>query len=250
MNSCSLLVVPGWLALASTAFAQQPAPEANLEAGGLRPPEAIDAGEPEPQDPEAAVEGDLERADREDAGRGLEWFWLNAEVGVEHLGLHTFKDNQLVAPELVKTTQTGLVYGAGVGLRLLAFTVGARFRLGSFSDWQLWTLMAEGALHIPLGKLEPYFTLGLGYASLGSFSASSPSASEADARGFSGRLGFGMDFYLSNTLSIGANLTGDALFLSRAAVAGADGGEAAIYASDGSGIGAGASLTCVLGLHF
>jgi hypothetical protein len=256
MKSFGLLAAAALLALTSLGQAQQPDPApSNLEAGGLRPPDAVDPNQQTPpNESEQTPERDLEEADREDSGRGLEWIWLNAEVGVEHLGLHTFKANDVVDAELVKTTQTGLTYGAGIGVRLLVFTVGARFRLGSFEHWQLWTLNAEGGLRIPIGSLEPYFTVGAGYASLGSFSTTAPASSKADVKGFNARVGFGLDYYLSNTFSVGGNLTGDLLVLSRGAVAGAStsmmGNEATVYAKDGSGIGAGATFTAVVGLHF
>jgi outer membrane protein W len=112
----------------------------------------------------------------------------------------------------------------------------------------------EGGFHIPIGKLEPYITVGAGYASLGSFSSSAPASSQADIKGFNARVGAGLDYYLSNTFSLGANLSGDVLFLSRSKVADAaastSGDEAAIYAKDESSIGAGATLTAVVGLHF
>jgi hypothetical protein len=228
-----------------------------LESGGLRPPDAVDGQTPPPAEAGSeSTEKELQKADQEDSGRGLEWVWLNAEIGGQHLGLQTFKANQLVDSQLVKTTQTGLLYGAGVGVRLLAFTVGARFRLGSFSDWQLWTLDAEGGLRIPLGRLEPYVSVAAGYASLGAFSGSAPLSSKATAKGVNARLGAGLDYYLSNTFSIGGNLSGDILFLSRSKVASAmtdptaSPTEAAVYAKDGSSIGAGATLTAVVGLHF
>jgi hypothetical protein len=251
MKCSSMWAIPAVLAFSCVAFAQQPAPpQSNLEAGGLRPPEAVDSA-PAPADPAAASpETELAKADVEDAGRGLEWVWLNVEVGGQHLGLQTFKDGQLVDSAAVKSTQTGLVYGAGAGVRILVFTVGARFRLGSFSDWRVWTLDAEGGLRIPIGKLEPYFTVAAGYASVGSFSADGSAASHAEARGVNARLGGGIDYYLSNTFSIGGSFTGDVLFLSRSSVSGASGSEAAVYGKDGSSIGAGATLTAVLGLHF
>ena len=258
MKSLWLLTVPAWLCVPGLAFAQQSAPapaapQSDLESGGLRPPEAVDSTVP--VDPAASTpEKELEEADREDSGRGLEWIWLNAEVGTEHLGLQTLKANDLLDPKLVKTSQTGLVYGAGVGVRILVFTAGARFRVGSFSEWQLWTLNLEGGLRIPIGSLEPYFTVGGGYASLGSFSTTAPASSKADVKGFNARAGVGLDYYLSNTFSVGGNLTGDLLFLSRSKVAEADssmsGDEAAVYGKDGSSIGAGATLTAVVGLHF
>lgn len=257
MKSSLLLIVPALVCAALPAQAQQPAPAAttSLESGGLRPPEAVDGTEPAPaQTTEPTPEQELARADREDAGRGLEWLWMNAEVGVQHLGLQTFKGDGLVDPKLVKTTQTGLLYGAGIGARILVFTVGARFRMGTFKDWQLWTLDAEGGFRIPLGSWEPYVNVAAGYASLGSLSTDAPASSQASVKGISTRLGAGVDYYLSNTFSVGANLSGDLLFLSRSKVDGAEasasGDEATVYVKDGSSIGAGTSLTAVVGLHF
>lgn len=258
MKSLSLLAVPALLCVSTLSLAQQPAAapaQSNLESGGLRPPEAVDSTQPPPVDPTAQTpEKDLEKADQEDSGRGLEWIWLNAEVGGQHLGLQTLSSKDLLDPKLVKTTQTGLLYGAGVGVRILVFTAGVRFRLGSFSDWQLWTLNAEGGLRIPIGSLEPYFTVGGGYASLGSFSTKAPASSKADVKGFNARVSAGLDYYVSNTFSVGGNLSGDVLFLSRSKVDGAaastSGNEATVYAKDGSSIGAGATLTAVVGLHF
>lgn len=255
MKSSWLVLAPALFLAPGVARGQQPeAPPSDLEAGGLRPPDAVDPNQPDPNQPEQTPEKELAEADKEDAGRGLEWVWLNAEVGGEHLGLQTFKGDQLVDPELVETTQTGLVFGAGLGLRLLFFTVGARFRFGKFADWQLWTLGAEGGLRIPMGRLEPYVMLGAGYAALGSFASTAPATSEASVKGFNARAGFGVDYYLSNTFSVGGNLSGDLLVLSRSAVANASastqGNEAMLYAKDGSSIGAGVTLTAVVGLHF
>lgn len=253
MKSLPVAVVLGSLCITAVAGAQAggQAPAGNLESGGLRPPEAVDSAPAGPApDNDGSPEKELEEADRKDSGRGLEWVWFNAEVGGQHLGLQTLKANSLVDAKLVKTTQTGLLYGAGLGVRLLVFTVGARFRLGSFSEWQLWTLDAEGGLRVPIGSLEPYFTVAAGYASLGSFSTSAPASSKADVKGFNARLGVGLDYYLSNTFSVGANLSGDLLFLSRSAQTNASGAEATVYGKDGSSIGSGATLTAVAGLHF
>lgn len=219
-----------------------------------------------PTDPNAngtPTERELDRADREDSGRGLEFVWLNAEVGGEHLGLQTFKANHLVDAGTVKTTQTGLMYGAGLGVRLVFITLGARFRLGKFDEWDLWTLNGELGLHIPLGSVEPYFTFGGGYASMGSFNeknlGGSLKSQDVDITGYNIRGGFGVDIYLSDTFSIGANLTGEMLVLTRPGVdpsklqaSGTSGPQAAdqIYKADGSSVGAAVSLTGVAGLHF
>lgn len=251
------------VALASISALAQPAP--GLSSGGLAPPPAVESAPVEAAP--SATEQELARADREDSGRGLEFVWLNAEAGVEHLGLQTFHANQLVDADLVESTQTGAVFGAGAGVRLIFLTAGARFRLASFSAWQLWTLNAEFGLRIPLGALEPYFTFGGGYASLGSFDSGSLGTtlseagiakSDLSARGFNLRGGAGFDYYLGHTLSIGANLSGDLLFLSRSKVTTsttpAPGSQAqrlaAVYAQDGTSIGGALALTALLGLHF
>ena len=234
-----------------------------MSAGGLAPPSS------NPGDPNAGyqqTEQQMSKADKEDSGRGLEFFWLNAEVGGQHLGLQTFKANNLVDAGTVKTSQTGLMYGAGLGLRLVFITLGARFRLGQFSEWDIWTLNGELGIHIPLGAVEPYFTFGGGYASMGAFDGNnlggSLSSEDVDIKGYDIRGGFGIDVYVSSTFSIGANLTGEMLVLTRPGVdpsklkasgtSGTSGTQAAAeaYKADGSSIGAAVSLTGVAGLHF
>ena len=251
------------LVFASGHLLAQQAP--GLSAGGLAPPPAVESAPVEA--PPTATEQELARADREDSGRGLEFVWLNAEAGVQHLGLPTFHAHQLLDADLIKSTQTGALFGAGAGVRLIFLTAGARFRLASFSAWQLWTLNAEFGLRIPLGAFEPYFTFGGGYASLGAFDSGSLGTTlteagvgkgDLSARGFNLRGGAGFDYYLGHTLSIGANLAGDVLFLSRSKVTpsatptpGSPAERAAaVYAQDGSSIGGGLSLTALIGLHF
>ena len=243
------------LGASASALADDAPAGSNLQAGGLKPPEAVqsDAG----SNAASQTEQQLDRADKEDSGRGLEFVALNVDVGPEVLGLHTLKADNLVDGKYLDSKGTGLAVGGGLGVRLLAFTVGARFRYANFSDWALWTLGAEAGLHLPLGRLEPYFTLGAGYASLGSFSKSSSGFAPNRAHGLDLRGSAGLDYYLSNTFSVGANLSGDVLFLGRKG-----GGAQTLttdpnadrtsvsYAADGSGIGLGGTLSAVLGLHF
>ena len=256
-----------FLSASSVAAAQgygqpaQPGQNTDMNSGGLSPPNSGFGNSYS-----SSTEHELEEADREDSGRGLEFFYINAEIGAQHLGLQTFKANDLVDADVVKTSQTGLLYGGGLGVRLVFLTLGARFRLGTFDEWQLWTLNGELGLRIPLGNLEPYFTFGGGYASMGSFDSGNLggklNSDDVDVTGFNLRAGFGFDYYLSPVFSLGANLTGDVLFLTRPGVdpsklqasGGTTGsaGQAAsqVYAADGSSIGAGGTLTAVAGLHF
>jgi hypothetical protein len=234
-----------------------------MTAGGLAPPSSS-------EDPESVqTEQKLDAADEKDSGRGLEWVWLNGEIGFEHLGLQTFKANNLIDAGTVKTTQTGLAYGAGLGVRLVFLTLGGRFRLASFNQYQVWTLGGELGLRIPLGSVEPYLTLGAGFASLGSFSAGDlggVSASNVSVKGYDVRAGGGVDFYVTPVFSIGGSLTGEMLGLTRPGVdpsklkaattgsvmtpGGAQAASSQIYAVDGSSLGFGLTATAVLGLHF
>lgn len=210
--------------LAWPALAQN---DTDLSAGGLAPPEAIES-ESDRAAREQQTEADLQKAEEEDSGRGLEFFWLNGEIGATQVWL---KSDFVGSAD---KSQLGLTYGGGLGLRIVAFTVGARFRMASLPDTQLWTLNAEGGFRIPLGSIEPYFTLGAGYASMAGFDE--PGFS--DARGLNVRGGAGLDYYPTEVFSLGANLTGEFLYLARSE------GD-----SDSSVAGAG-TLTAVVGLHF
>jgi hypothetical protein len=251
--SCATFTLFG---IAASAYAADAPAGSSLQAGGLKPPEAVQT-DPNPTKA-TQTEAALDRADKEDSGRGLEFAWLNVEAGPQYVGLQALKADNLVDGTLTDSKGMGMGYGAGIGMRLLAFTLGARFRFGNFSDWQLWTLGLEGGMHIPLGRIEPYFTFGAGYASLGGFKSDTISPLEPSAKGLDLRGSVGLDVYLSNTFSIGGNLSGDLLFLSRSASAAVplpppatqeQQDAAAVYARDGSGIGAGGMLSLVLGLH-
>lgn len=255
------LVCLALLSLASAAHAQddgtQSPPPSNLQAGGLRPPEAVQSEEPPPAaQGEAQVETELEKADKEDTGRGLEFVWLNGEVGYQTVGLQALSENDLVDGTSIENNQSGLVFGAGLGVRLLTITLGARFRYGTFEAWDMWSINAEGAFHIPLGKLDFYFGVGAGYVALGGLQPNGEDAvvlSDMGIAGFDLRAGVGLDYYLSNTFSVGVNLGGDVLFLQRklALAEPADGtGSLSTYSDDGSSVGAAFTPMAVLGLHF
>ncbi len=248
-----------WLGIAfwaPSALAQAPAPGAasgaapangsSLSAGGLAPPPALEntpppAGAATP----AQTEAELAKADKEDSGRGLEFVWMNGEVGVMHLGLGTFSNDNLVDTAAVNTTQTGLVLGAGIGVRLVFLTLGTRFRYAPLPDAKLWTLGLEAGLHAPFGSLEPSVTLGVGYVSVGSF----PGPVPATARGFDARLGAALDYYLTNMFSVGVNAGAELLVLSRSSICAASSGPST-YCSEGSSTGGALTATGVAGLHF
>lgn len=232
-------------------------PPSDLQAGGLRPPEAVQSEQPPPSNTgEAEVENELDRAEAEDTGRGLEFVWLNGEVGYQHTGLQALSNGDLVDGSIIAENADGLVYGGGLGVRLFVLTLGARFRYGSFDQWNLWSINAEAGLRIPLGNLELYGAAGAGYVNLSRFTPK-PAVpdvvfAQLGAKGADVRLTAGADYYVSNTFSVGAALGGDLLLLKRAAIDVPDTAPSAgqVYADSGSGIGAAFTATAVLGLHF
>lgn len=230
-----------------------PTQNAPLESGGLTPPgpAAAPAGE-------AETTRQLDRAERLDAQRGLEFVWLNLESGYEYLALQALHAHALVDGEILPDHGSALALGAGAGVRLVFLTLGARARLARSSAWDLWTLNGEVGLHLPLGALEPSFTFSAGYARLGGRDPGTRApdfdAGKVDASGFDARLGAALDWYIDPLLSVGAQTNVEVLLLSRAGEAqsgaaaslpGVDG-----YARDGSGVGLGLSLIAVAGLHF
>lgn len=223
-----------------------------MSAGGLAPPESSSTPA------EQQAEKDLKEAEEEDSGRGLEFFYINGEAGFMHVGLETFNSNDLVDAGTTKTKASGPVYGAGLGLRLVFITIGPRFRLANLDKYQTWSLNAELGIRIPLGNIEPYFTLGGGYSSIGTFDSNNVgqgiNRNNVDITGYNVRGGLGLDIYLSPVLSIGANFSGEVMFLTRPGVDVDDvqnaSSEEDVYKADGSSVGAGTAITGVLGLHF
>ncbi len=235
----------------STPSPYTPSPPGPLEAGGLRPP----ASAPPPT-PESETLERLERAEREDAGRGLEFFWFDVEGGYEYLSLSALRSNGLLDGDAVADSGSGLALGAGVGVRLIFLTLGGRVRLARLSAWDLWTLDGEVGLHMPLGALEPSFTFAAGYALLASPNAEGLPELDAaivDVSGINARLGGNLDYYVNPLLSFGVRGSAEvlALWRSGAAVpAGVPADTAAAYTRDGDGIGFGVTLSADVGLHF
>jgi hypothetical protein len=223
-----------------------------LEAGGLQAPEAM----PEGGEARNQVEISLDEAEKKDAGRGLEFAYLNGEFGYQNLGLRTLSSKGILADSANANGQ-GYLFSVGVGLRLLYFTLGGRFRRGRTQDFGLWSVGAEMGLRVPVGNFEPYALLELGYAGIFSMSYSSLGLdASGDLQGIGGmntRVGGGFDYYLSDSFSVGTQLSGQILFLKRPASEGeplCQDQDDCPYDESGSGIGAGMTASVLVGLHF
>jgi hypothetical protein len=208
-----------------------------------------------------SYDSSLEAAKQKDSGRGLTWFWLEADGGFEQVGLHTFKtDEQKLTAGLadIDTTQNGGIAGGGIGARLFVFTIGARARMGIFKSWQLGRIGGELGLHLPFGVFEPHFDIGGGYAFLGHFAATVPS--QISIHGGYARVNAGLDLYPVSQLSFGFATSFDFMALTRSAFQPADiatlqsqnvitAAQGALLADKGTAYGATFAVTGVIGLH-
>jgi hypothetical protein len=196
------------------------------------------------------------------AGR-RELVFLDAGMGAAYFDVLALKDGELLDPARVKSSGFGLMGSAAFGVRLQEFTFALRYRYADLSDWQLWTFGGEAGMNFSLGRIEPYFGLGAGYASLDGIvsdisRAFTPLPAPAiDIHGLDLRVNAGLSYYVSRWFSVGANLSADAFFLRRKgdhlirrSSTDPNSRPAFLYGTDGSGNGLGAALSLVLGLHY
>lgn len=239
-------------------------------AQGLTPPPPL---EPEEQAAESSTAKELDKSQKGDSKRGLEWVYVDVDAGWQIVGLRTFNlDEQNFTADFIATESQGFVMGAGVGVRLLFVTLGARARVGLFDSWDLFSVGGELGLRLPLGNLEPHFNLGGGYTALGSFqsslkldsNAAKDALSKADIAGFYVRAGLGLDYYVTPTFSVGALASFEVLGLTRPGLdpsqitaiksdptlSDLQKKKADLLALNGTSYGAAGTAMAVLGLHF
>jgi hypothetical protein len=221
-------------------------------------------------DTSAQTQADLDKAKREDSGLGLEWVYANADVGASYVDMKSFSQSQLA---VVDSAKGGAAWGFGVGVRLFFLTLGVRAR--NHTGLNLWQIDADVGFHMRIGRLDPYLAFRGGYDTVGTLSqsvdvaTSSVPPAQVDVHGGNAGMALGFDYYLAHAFSLGAEASGDVLFLSRPATslpALTPAQQTAInsnpqamaqyqqaqqaYAQSGSSVGFGAALTAHLGLHF
>lgn len=189
------------------------------------------AGQPAQPSGPNQTELKLREAEARDSGRGLEKLWVAPEVGFTTASFGDFGGGSV--------SKSGLQVGTGVGARALFFTFGLRGRLAFLDGAKLFSVGPEAGFHVPLGNLEPYGVLGLGYTSLGGVEP------DLSIKGFHARLGLGVDHYVTPHFSVGGLGTAEILRLTRGAVDGAQGALGESKSATGTAF----SLSLVLGLH-
>jgi hypothetical protein len=142
-----------------------------------------------------------------------ELVYLSPEVGAEYVGLETLHLTRELFPSRVHNADVGPVVGIGAGVRFLFVTLGPRFRFGHFRDWDLWTLDGELGFKAPLGAIEPFFSIGGGYAKVGSLQDS-----RVKVQGYDIRLTAGLDYYFNKNFSVGGLMSAEVLGMTRPGV--------------------------------
>jgi hypothetical protein len=195
----------------------------------------------------------------EDGGLGLEWIYLNADVGAAYTDLVSLRSSPNWA--LTDNSASGPAFGVGAGVRLVFLTAGIRVRDLELSSFNVWETDLEAALHFRIWRIDGYVGARGGYVFLGQFSADSlrtattESASDVTVHGWNVGPTAGLDFYISKRVSLGVDANLEVLFLERPPLTLPAGDTvspeyASLYQDSGSSVGAGFLATSHLGIHF
>jgi hypothetical protein len=225
-----------------------------------------------PTAPANAATADVPSA-QEPPHRRQEFVYVNTEGGYQTVDLHMLRADNFI-PTTVESSGGGAFFGIGAGVRLAFLTLGGRYRTGQWSNWDLSTLDGELGAHLSLGRVEPYFTFGAGYAAMHAAENTVGGNAAIDVHGFDGRAGIGVDYYADRVLTLGVNFTGDVLALARPGIDLTTSAQAqieqiaarcgtvadpvgrqqcavdALHQAEGTSVGFGGALSVVMGLHF
>jgi hypothetical protein len=254
-----LIVLPGIPALAqgplvpSDGAAAAPAPGPGPVVVVQQP-----AGAPAAAPPDAGEKKKTMTQQLEDGGLGLEWLYLNADVGAAFTDLVSLRSSNW---QLQDSSASGLAFGLGAGVRLVVLSAGIRVRDLQLSSFNLWETDLEAALHFRIWRFDMALGARGGYAFLGSFSADAlqastgSSLSDVTVHGWNVGPNLSLDFYLSKRVSVGVDANAEVLFLKRPPIPLQPGQTVApqfqaLYADSGSSVGAGFVGMAHLGIHF
>jgi hypothetical protein len=156
--------------------------------------------------PPSATQQQLNASQDASSFRGFELVYANAEAG----GTFVTLGNKVGG---AGSGEGGAAFGVGAGLRFVTWTLGLRARIAPLADFTLIQANLEAGFHLPLGPWDPYAVLHGGYvtAPLKNVPSGSPTPSGFDLGG-----SIGADYYFTALLSLGLDLTADALFVSAA----------------------------------
>ena len=169
----------------------------------------------------SATARQLDESEKDDSGRGFELLYAHVDAGFSYQNLAAFSGGDKIG--LSTKDAVGAAFGVGAGVRLFLFTLGVRGRLHTLSAFNLWQGNAVLGLHVPISSLDLYGELYGGYSVANSFGSGSIPAAVRDvadkagvsAQGGNVGLGFGLDYYFNQYVSLGGGVTGETLLLVR-----------------------------------
>jgi len=231
--SFSRLVAPSALLLLSTTPAA--AQDATPPPPAIAPPPPLDpnvpgspTGDPnapgqpgQATTPEQATNAKLDEAERDDNGRKFELVWFDAQAGASYIDMRQFSSSSF---QIEKASSAGPMVSLGAGLRLVVFVIGVRAKYNALSAFNMWQLNGEAGFKIPIGKVDLLLGAHGGYSFVGNIGEGTVATNtggtptNADAvkiRGFNAGLDFALDYYVTDTFSIGGGFFADFLYLNR-----------------------------------
>jgi hypothetical protein len=171
--------------------------------------------------PEQATNAKLDEAERDDNGRKFELVWFDVQPGVSYIDMRQFSSSTF---QIEKASSAGPMISVGAGLRLVVFVIGVRAKYNALSAFNMWQLNGEAGFKIPIGKVDLLIGAHGGYSFVGSLgdgtvatnAGGTPTNNDAvKIRGFNAGLDFALDYYVTDTFSIGGGFFADFLFLNR-----------------------------------
>jgi hypothetical protein len=259
-------------AVSITMLVLMTAPAASAQ--DLQPPAPENAAPPAesaaPENPLPPIE------EAKDTGLGLEWVYFSGGGGGAYTNMTSLNASNF---QVQQAASSGGEFDFGAGVRLLFLSAGLRARNLELSAFNLWELDAEAALHMRVWRIDPYLGARGGYVTVGGLNAATSNAtsgsatstsadSSANVHGFNVGPMFGIDIYLTNWLTLGAEVNVEFLILERppipipasiqseAQAAGVSPQslltpqQQQLYQQSGSSAGVGAMGAARLGIHF
>lgn len=236
------------LAISAPAQAQDLTTDGSDPNGAPPPPPPMPSsgqpGSPTAPPPPGSTAAHLQKSTEEDTGVGLHFVYIQPEIGVGFASLGG------ALPDVAKDYRSGVgaSIGLGAGLEFIAFQLGGRLRYLPTSHFDLWSAGGEIAYQPGSGRFWPRIGLGVGWAWTKGFDQKmcGTFCGAVEAKGLDVGLRGGFQYYVSSHVEIGADVTLDALFLTRPATLAGD----AAYQKEGSGTGFSAALLAHAGFHY
>jgi hypothetical protein len=167
---------------------------------------------PPPQPPQyaapSATQQQLDAAEKEDSGRGLEVAWAMVDVGALGGALDAIGGQ---IPDAQHAGGFGGTAALSGGVRFITFTLGLRAEWMVTSGWSLGSVGLQAGYHLPMGRWDPFLELRGSY--VGGSVSTTVSSDSGSVHGFDLGLAVGDDYYLSPSFSIGPELGANMLFV-------------------------------------